>query len=168
MSEWLGCETRACKSLKIEPKWAEKIIISYYQVTIYEATGASKVVLRPLGPSKKYLGLSPYFRTGLRGKIRAKIKILESWWLTKGSYLKMGSSMSSSEGNCGLEFQCYQTSKLNFKGKSRSRVAFSKHFKGFQLWGYPKNFKGFQGDPLKILKVQGKCEGGIIKGLFSL
>ena len=43
-----------------------------------EATGASKVVVRPLGPSEQYLGRSPIFITGLRVKIRAKLKILES------------------------------------------------------------------------------------------
>ena len=65
--------------------------------------------------------------------------------------------------NRGLEDQGSSPSTSKFKVFSRSRVAFSKHFKGLQGWGYLKNFKGNFKLTSKNLELQGENEGNIFK-----
>ena len=114
-------------------------------MTIHGVKWALKVVLRPLGLWEYHLEHSSSFRTGFRIKIRAKVRI-RNLITSLELYQKMGSSTFTGGSNCGLISMFFDL-EVKFQGQSRSRVAFYKHFKGFQVWGYPKNFKGFQGYP---------------------
>ena len=64
---------------------------------------------------------------------RLKEHLFQNPVRVKGLFSKKVYKDFTSESNCGLEFQDSLTLKLNFKGQSRSRVAFSYYFKGFQV-----------------------------------